>query len=94
MLQVIICYFAIEILYDGISTWPDFATDEKGSIMEAVDKGKVKPTNGVSIPLHAFHSASLHRSLNLYGMKITLTIANTPIQASHALSLKYAPSGA
>lgn len=38
--------------------------------MEAVDKGKVKPTNGVSVPLYALHSAPLHRSLNLYGMKI------------------------
>ncbi len=32
----------------GKTDWVRDVADEKGSIMEAVDKGKMKPSNGVS----------------------------------------------
>lgn len=39
------------IVATGKTDWVRDVADEKGSIMEAVDKGDVKPSNGVSIPL-------------------------------------------
>lgn len=37
------------IVATGKTDWVRDVADEKGSIMEAVDKGSVKPSNGVSI---------------------------------------------
>lgn len=45
------------IVATGKTDWVRDVADEKGSIMEAVDKGDVKPSNGVSITLQASTAA-------------------------------------
>lgn len=41
------------IVATGKTDWVRDVADEKGSIMEAVDRGTVKPSNGVSLPIFA-----------------------------------------
>ena len=43
------CFNTHLLVATGKSDWVRDVADEKGSIMEAVDKGNVKPSNGVSI---------------------------------------------
>lgn len=46
------------IVATGKSDWVHDVTDEKGSIMEAVEKSHIKPTNGVSIPARVCFTVS------------------------------------
>ncbi|KAF2651029.1 hypothetical protein K491DRAFT_607715 [Lophiostoma macrostomum CBS 122681] len=73
------------IVATGKSDWVRDVADEKGSIMEAVDKGSVKPTNGklmlsasnIPIPDHADHSTTV-LLLPSFQFIDNVTPANTP----------------
>lgn len=43
------------IVATGKTDWVRDVADEKGSIMEAVDRGDIKPSNGVRLPLVSCH---------------------------------------
>ena len=48
------------IVATGKTDWVRDVADEKGSIMEAVDKGSVKPSNGVGSPSPSTSTSTMH----------------------------------
>ncbi|PSN60888.1 hypothetical protein BS50DRAFT_159036 [Corynespora cassiicola Philippines] len=73
------------IVATGKTDWVRDVADEKGSIMEAVEKGHVKPTNGklmlsasnMPVPDHADHSTSV-LLLPSFQLIDNVTAENTP----------------
>ncbi|KAF2449120.1 hypothetical protein P171DRAFT_427398 [Karstenula rhodostoma CBS 690.94] len=73
------------IVATGKSDWVRDVADEKGSIMEAVDKGDVKPSNGklmlsasdIPVPEHSDHSTTV-LLLPKFQFIDNVTPANTP----------------
>ncbi|KAH7135812.1 Sucrase/ferredoxin-like-domain-containing protein [Dendryphion nanum] len=73
------------IVATGKSDWVRDVADEKGSIMEAVDKGDVKPSNGrlmlsasnIPVPDHSDHSTTV-LLLPAFQFIDNVTPANTP----------------
>ena len=49
------------IVATGKTDWVRDVADEKGSIMEAVDRGSVQPSNGVSSSVHFSHEGCWYR---------------------------------
>ncbi|KAF2799264.1 hypothetical protein K505DRAFT_321253 [Melanomma pulvis-pyrius CBS 109.77] len=73
------------IVATGKTDWVRDVADEKGSIMEAVDKGSVKPSNGklmlsasdIPVPEHSDHSTTV-LLLPAFQLIDNVTPANTP----------------
>jgi hypothetical protein len=52
------------IVATGKTDWVRDVADEKGSVMEAVDKGSTKPSNGVRQPSHTLEIIETNRTRN------------------------------
>jgi (2Fe-2S) ferredoxin len=78
------------IVATGKTDWVRDVADEKGSIMEAVDKGKVKPSNGVSTSLN---QVSIRRTLTTI-QRLMLSASNIPVpdHSGHSTTVLLLPS--